>query len=296
MKFYIYLSVSWYFFLIGWDYSYYISTFKNWSEFGGGNLPLFQSESSSLYYEDQGKGIPILFVHPPILSSRNFLYQQKAFVPAFRVITFDIRGHGRSTRSEQAVTYDMISQDMLALLDHLEIEKAYIVGYSMGGSVVLNFLLNHPQRISGAVLMGGFSEVHSWKLRCELQMAVVMSKKTHGLLAQAVSWGNADSPEMYRILVEDAKQSNSANVRQYYQNALTFNCTNQLSQIQQPICLLYGENDREFHSYAALLKERLVNHELKMVSKAKHQLPTKWTEETNRYIEQFIKEQEAAFH
>lgn len=263
--------------------------------YGGEGMALFQSGSSLLYYEDQGKGTPILFVHPPILSSRNFLYQQKAFTPAFRVITFDIRGHGRSNRSDQPVTYDLISQDILALLDHLNIEKTYIVGYSMGGSVVLHCLLNDSQRFLGAVIMGGFSEVHSWTLRSKLQLAFAMSKKTPNLLARAISIGNADNPEIYQMLVEDAKQSDHVNVGQYYQNALTFNCTNQLSQIEQPICLLYGEKDREFHSYGALLKDKLVNSYLKMVSRAKHQLPTKWTEETNRYMEQFIQEQEGGY-
>lgn len=258
-------------------------------------MALFQSRSSLLYYEDQGSGTPILFVHPPILSSRNFIYQQQAFRSTFRVITFDIRGHGRSTRSDQPVTYDLISEDILVLLDHLNIEKAYIVGYSMGGSVVLNCLLNHAHRFLGAVIMGGFSEVHSWKLRCKLQLAFAMSQRTPTLLARAISVGNADSPKMYKMLAEDAKQSDPENVGQYYQNALTFTCTNQLSQIKQPICLLYGEKDKEFHSYGALLKERLVNVDLKMVSNARHQLPTKWTEETNRYIEQFIKGQEGSY-
>lgn len=102
-------------------------------------LPVTKIDGVDLYYHVQGKGIPVVFIHPPLLTSMNFIYQVNELSNRFKVIVFDIRGHGNSSFSEKALTYPLISHDISQLLDHLKIDQAFICGYSTGGSIALDF-------------------------------------------------------------------------------------------------------------------------------------------------------------
>ena len=90
-------------------------------------MPTLDVDGISLYYTVNGKGIPIVFIHPPVLTCLNFKYQVEELSKEFQVITFDIRGHGRSQYSNQQVTYPLIVEDIKRLLDHLKIKKAFII-------------------------------------------------------------------------------------------------------------------------------------------------------------------------
>ena len=79
-------------------------------------MPLLDLGSISLFYQVKGEGPSIVFIHPPLLTSANFEYQVDELSKNFRVITFDIRGHGRSHYSDQPITYSLIVEDIKNLL------------------------------------------------------------------------------------------------------------------------------------------------------------------------------------
>ena len=128
-------------------------------------MPTLDVDGISLYYTVNGKGIPIVFIHPPVLTCVNFKYQVEELSKEFQVITFDIRGHGRSQYSDQPVTYPLIVEDIKRLLDHLKIKKAFICGYSIGGSVALEYLLNSADMSLGGIIISGMSEVREKYLK-----------------------------------------------------------------------------------------------------------------------------------
>ena len=103
----------------------------------------------SLYYTVKGKGIPLVFIHPPVLTSVNFEYQVEELSPHFQVITFDIRGHGKSQYSNKPITFPLIVEDIKLLLNHLEVEKHSSAAILTGGSIVLDFLRTSPENALG---------------------------------------------------------------------------------------------------------------------------------------------------
>lgn len=253
-------------------------------------MPLSNINGYRLYYADSGKGTPIIFIHPPVLTSLNFLYQMKQLSTGFRTVSLDIRGHGSSEPSSQEITYPLIVKDILQLMDQLKIGKAFLCGYSTGGSVVLEFLLTHPERALGGIIISGMSEVRDDKLRTRIARGRFMSQiGAVGAIALSTAWSQA-APKfsLMRILFNDAKRTNPKNAEQYYQFSLQYNCTGRLGEIRQPILLLYGEEDISFHPYAKLLHEHLPLNELVLIPQTKHQLPTKAAGTVNHLIEQFI--------
>lgn len=243
----------------------------------------------SLFYSENGKGVPIIFIHPPLLTSANFTYQIDELSQSFRVITFDIRGHGRSQYSSKPTTYPLIVKDMICLMDHLGIEKAFICGYSTGGTILLEFMLSYGDRAIGGIVISGMSEVSDLYLRQRISLAIKLAKpKTLSFLALSITWGNSDTKATNKLLYDEAIKGDTRNIKQYYQYSLSYNCTDQLEKIEQPILLVYGKKDKSFHRYANQLHEKLPRNELKFLSKKKHQIPTKAAFELNQMITDFI--------
>jgi len=105
-------------------------------------------------YEDQGAGRPVVLVHGWPLSGRSWEPQVPALVGAgYRVITYDRRGFGDSSRPWHGYDYDTLAADLHALLEHLGVRDAALVGFSMGGGEVVRYLARYgTERVSRAVL------------------------------------------------------------------------------------------------------------------------------------------------
>lgn len=255
-------------------------------------MPTAVVNGAALYYEVHGKGTPIVFIHPPLLTSANFRYQQVGLSGEFCVVTFDIRGHGRSRPSQAPITYDLIVEDLKQLLDYLKIDKAFVCGYSTGGSIALEAMLTHPDRFYGGILVSAMSEASDFMLRSRIRLAIGLSrlKLSLPLLMRGIAWGNADSGLTYRNLLRDAKRGHLDNIHQYYRYSLEHNCTKRLSDIRAPVLLLYGSNDRGFRRYRKLLQRRLPDCKLHLLPNKGHQIPTKAAAEMGEVISRWIRD------
>jgi pimeloyl-ACP methyl ester carboxylesterase len=252
-------------------------------------MPMLDGKGVSLYYTVKGNGTPIIFIHPPLLTSENFRYQMDGLSQDFKVITFDIRGHGKSQYSNRPITYPLIVDDIKRLLDHLGIEKAFLCGYSTGASIALEFMLTYSDRTLGSILVSGMSEVSDFYLRNRISLAIKLTNpRTLSFLAYAITRGNSDTKETFYKLYNESVKGDARNINQYYQYSLKYNCTNQLENIDPPILLVYGKKDKSFHRYANLLKEKLPCSDLKFIDKEKHQIPTKAAIELNHLIIDFV--------
>ena len=104
-----------------------------------------------LYYEEAGKGAPIVFLHDGILHSEAYDIPFAAFAKDYRVIRYDRRGYGRSDDAHQP--YSSID-DLKAVFDTLGIDSAIVVGCSAGSRLAIDFTLKYPHLVEGLVLIG----------------------------------------------------------------------------------------------------------------------------------------------
>jgi non-heme chloroperoxidase len=109
-----------------------------------------------LFYEDLGKGQPIVFIHGWPLSHEMWEYQVVDLVPrGFRCITYDRRGFGKSSRPYYPYTYDELTADLKAVIDQLNLKDVILVGFSMGGGEAVRYLAQYgSERISKLILIG----------------------------------------------------------------------------------------------------------------------------------------------
>ncbi len=108
----------------------------------------------SIHYEEHGAGEPLILAHGHSTSLEMWEHQVEPFSAKYRLVIYDMRGHGRSEAPEDLASYtmDVYAQDQAALMDHLGIDKAYVGGLSMGGMVALQFALTYPERVAALIL------------------------------------------------------------------------------------------------------------------------------------------------
>jgi pimeloyl-ACP methyl ester carboxylesterase len=137
-------------------------------------MPYLRSGDVTLYYEETGEGTPLVFVHEFSGDHRSWEPQVRFFSRRYRCITFDARGYPPSDVPEDPAAYsqDHAVADLLAVLDHLGIDAAHVVGLSMGGFTTLHFGLRHPRRARSLAIGGvGYGSTpdadESWKADVE---------------------------------------------------------------------------------------------------------------------------------
>nr|WP_210396967.1 alpha/beta fold hydrolase [Motiliproteus sediminis] len=101
----------------------------------------------TLHYKELGQGDPLLILHGLFGTLENWGGQIKALSGQFRVFAIDLRNHGRSPWSEQ-MDYPSLSADLIAFMDQHGIERAAVLGHSMGGKAAMQLALDHPERVS----------------------------------------------------------------------------------------------------------------------------------------------------
>jgi 3-oxoadipate enol-lactonase len=116
-------------------------------------MPHLKVEDAEIYYEVHGGGAPLLFCSVTGCDHQAWKFHQ---VPEFsrdhKVILFDYRGTGKSSKTVQSYSIKMFTEDAAALLDHLDAEHAIVCGHSMGGVVAQLLALDHPDKVKKLIL------------------------------------------------------------------------------------------------------------------------------------------------
>ena len=124
------------------------------------HMPSFRKDDVEIAYLDEGEGEPIVLIHG-FASTKEVNWLLTSWVTTLtkvgrRAITLDNRGHGASTKLYDPAAYHsaIMAEDVRALLDHLEIERADLMGYSMGSRIAAFLSVEHPARVRSAILGG----------------------------------------------------------------------------------------------------------------------------------------------
>jgi 3-oxoadipate enol-lactonase len=104
----------------------------------------------TLAYDAAGSGPAVVFLHGAFMDRKSWDHQFPVFARRFRVIRYDIRPFGESTRPDKPY---VVPDGLLHLLDQLKIQRAHLVGHSFGGATALDFALLHPDRVASLVLV-----------------------------------------------------------------------------------------------------------------------------------------------
>jgi len=135
---------------------------------------------TSIYYEQKGRGFPIVFISGGgILDRRGWDQQFELFSKQYRVIRYDVRGIGKSARPEGPFSH---SKDLYELLTSLKVRRAHVVGLSVGAAIAIDFAIEHPEIVDGLILASpGLSSDSKSEANMQSLTAIAGLVKTNGI-------------------------------------------------------------------------------------------------------------------
>jgi pimeloyl-ACP methyl ester carboxylesterase len=252
---------------------------------GGFSMPIATINGISLAYEVTGEGDPVVWCHEFAGDSRSWDLQVTHFSRLFQNITWNYRGYPPSDvpTDPGAYSQDQLVDDLRGLLDDLGIERAYLVGLSMGGNVVLNFALTHSHRCR-AIVVAGCGAGTTNREQFERDVAgVVDLLRTRGMDEFADVYARGPSrlsflrkdPKGWRLFHDQLAQHSARGAALTQQGVqlkrpTIFALDERVRQLQVPTLLLIGDEDEPCVEPAIFLRRRIPNSGLQVVPKTGH--------------------------
>jgi pimeloyl-ACP methyl ester carboxylesterase len=252
------------------------------------------ADGGSVYYEAAGEGPALIMIHDGLLHSATWDEQFNSFSSSYRVIRWDRRGYGKSESPKKPFSH---LDDLRALMDHLGIEEATLMGCSSGGLLAIDFTLEHPKRVSALVLVGpiisGFSFSKHFSNRGErgipAQNAPVETK------IQYWSWkdpwitapeSTAAKKRMEKLLTENPQNlvGSGRFARSPGRPALSL-----LSDIKIPTLLVVGESDiPDVHAHVGAIEAGIPGSQRIVIPRSGHLVHFEKPKEFNHSVSEFL--------
>jgi pimeloyl-ACP methyl ester carboxylesterase len=266
---------------------------------------LTADDGIKLYYEDTGSGVPIVFVHEFAGDCRSYECQIRHFSRSYRCIAYNARGYPPSEVPDDVERYsqDRARDDIRAVLDALKIDKAHIVGLSMGGFATLHFGFTYPQRVRSLVVAGcgyGASPDKRAQFVAETEaaaqrfdtMAMAQAAEAYALAPSRVQLLNKD-PRGYQEFLEQLKQHSGKGAALTMRGVQKrrpslFDLVDKIKTISTPTLIMTGDEDFPCLEPALLLKRTIVSAALVVLPNSGHAINLEEPELFNRHVGDFL--------
>jgi len=256
-------------------------------------------EGTDLYYEIAGQGPPLVLVHAGFVDSRMWDEQFSVFAQQYRVLRYDLRGFGKSKLSPGPFSH---RQDLHRLLNFVGLERAHLLGCSMGGGVVVDFTLEHPEKVASLVLvssaLGGYPMTGEMPKPMQELMDALQAKD----LARAAEiagrlWiaGPHRTPEQVdKGILGRAREMSLTALPNIFvkEEPLVPPAFERLAKIVAPTLVMVGElDDASIATIGGFLNAHIAASQEEIISGAAHLPSMEKPEEFNRIVLEFFKSQ-----
>lgn len=254
------------------------------------------ADQARLACDVNGSGPPLLFISG--LGGTSAFWQRISvnLEPDFRVIRFDQRGVGRSTRGTAACTIEQLAKDCVAVLDALNVKAAIVVGHSTGGAIAQTMCLDDPDRVIGAVLSGTWGRPERYiqaLFRSRLALLHASPREyaaTSVLLSYPADWIN-EHWSVFEAAVAGAPVEPAAQliVAERIEALLRFNRENDVPRLSQPTLVVGARDDIIIPLFAQVhLAKCLPKPEVEVLPTGGHFFPISRAESYARVLSRWV--------
>ncbi|WP_330468795.1 alpha/beta hydrolase [Streptomyces longwoodensis] len=255
-------------------------------------MPQLEVAGARLMYDDEGPrdggGVPLVFVHGWTANRHRWDHQVAHFAERRRVVRLDLRGHGDSGGAGVR-TIGELARDVVALLDHLGIERCVLVGHSMGGMIAQTVALEHPGRVERMVLVNSIGRMAYNRAR-GLLMAV--STLVPFKLFVATNIRRAFAPgyprEEVRRYIRDSADTPREVVMTLYGAMRGFDVLDRAGGIRTPTLMVHGYHDVQLPVGQMLRLAAAYPDATVRVLDAGHELPVEKPAELTAVLDAFV--------
>jgi pimeloyl-ACP methyl ester carboxylesterase len=235
-----------------------------------------EHEGARIWYAAYGSGPAVILLHGGLGHSGNWGYQVPALIKnGYHAVLIDSRGHGRSTRDVRPYSYELMASDVLAVMDALHLEKAYLVGWSDGACTALVLAAYAANRVAGVFFFAcnmDPSGVKPFEATPALDRCFARHTKDYAQLSA--------TPECFKEFVEDVG---------LMQRTQPDYSPNDLAKISVPVLIVQSEHD-EFikREHAEYLARSIPNAGLVVLNGVSHFAPLQRPEQFNSAVVEFV--------
>ncbi|MFF7749307.1 alpha/beta fold hydrolase [Streptomyces sp. NPDC007971] len=255
-------------------------------------MPQLEVDGAALTYDDEGprdaEDVPLVFVHGWTANRHRWDHQLAHFSTGRRVIRLDLRGHGESTGAGVR-TIAELARDVLALLDHLEVERFVLVGHSMGGMISQTIALSHPERVERMVLVNSIGRMTYSRGRGLLMSASTLVPYK---LFVATNIQRAFAPghprEEIRKYIRDSAGTPREVVMTLYGAMRAFDVLDRVGEIRTPTLMVHGYHDVQLPVHQMLRMAKGYPDAVVRILDAGHELPVEKPAELTAALDSFL--------
>ena len=223
-----------------------------------------------MYYEMYGTGKPLLIIHGNGGSIKDFSNQVPYFSKEYKVILADSRAQGKSIDARDSLNYEMMADDLNALLDELHLDSCYVIGWSDGGVNGLLLAIRHPEKVKKLAVTGA----NLWP-----DSTAVDPSLYRWLAAEVDSLAKViQTPEIknqYKLMAMMTKEPNITK--------------EQLHTIKCPTLVIGGDHDALLPKHTLLIAEAIPRSYLWIIPNSGHSTPINYSKQFNETIDDFFK-------
>ena len=263
------------------------------------------SDGVRLHVEDTADGAPVIFVHEFGGDQRSWEPQVRYFSRRYRCVTFNARGYPPSGVPEQVEYYSQARavEDIKDVMNHLDIERAHIVGLSMGGFAALHFGLTYPERVISLVVAGvGYGaeiEFEDYFRRVSNEVADQFEAQgcekfshTYGMAASRIPFlvKNPRGWSEFRRILADRSAKGAANTMRGVQarRPSLYDLEQELKKLEVPVLIIVGDEDDHCLIPGIYLKRTIPASGLHVLPKTGHTINLEEPEVFNRDLAEFF--------
>jgi pimeloyl-ACP methyl ester carboxylesterase len=251
------------------------------------------ASSELLYFTERGRGPPLLLVHGLMFTGEMFEPVVEHFATRHRVIVPDLRGHGRSRGLAPPYTAAHLASDLSRLLDHLRIDSAAVLGYSHGGAIAQQLVLDHPSRCNRLVLactyafnMATFRERLEGHLLPLLLDVAGMKRFAKFVVSQGLKQLGKERADWVVSLIASQDRKLMVSV---WMAAMAFDSRRRLAEIKCPTLVVAASSDEAVPlHHAKMLHDGITGSKLVIIDGADHALIWARPNELVQVIDEFL--------
>lgn len=224
----------------------------------------------NMYYETYGNGLPLLMIHNNGGSISNFMYQIPYFAKNFKVIVADSRAQGKSIDKGDSLSYEMMADDVNALLDSLRLTQCFVIGWNDGAITGLLLAIHHPEKVRKLAITGAR-----------------LSADTSALDATVVNWAS-----QYNVSFEQMTQTEETKNKHKVAKLLSYQphiAATALQKIVCPVLVISGDHDIVLSKHTLLIASSIPESCLWIIPRSGNSLLLNFKDQFNDIVDDFFR-------
>ncbi|MFK9094536.1 alpha/beta fold hydrolase [Bacillus salipaludis] len=265
-------------------------------------MPITNANGIDLYYEIHGDGEPLLLIMGLSLNSKSWFRTLPALSEHYKVIIFDNRGVGLSSKPNIPYSIELMAEDARAVLDAAGVDSAHVYGISMGGMIAQRLSVKYPERIRSLILgcttSGGVNHVQP---SADVSM-LMLSRVSAVATPEEIAWATA--PILYSqtfienqrdLVAEDIQKRIELPIQPYaymlqLQACMAHDTSSEIDQITAPTLVIHGNEDKLVpYQNGVTLAETIPGAEFLTIQGAGHIYVTEANDLVNKRVLEFLK-------